>query len=544
MTNLFQQSQNVISDPLITQAGVSNFATQSFGATTQGLDAQLYGATGASQAFDASGFGVTNASALGATGLQQSYAATGQVFDATNASALGATGFQQSFGTGASFDATGASALGTAGLEQYGVSASQSLQQQFGPMTTSVQDLGGQYQVGVTQSVPLQGQVDFATSQLSTLGTAQSTPIPQVYPKVTQTTVAKKQTITAPVKRLGASTVRGPSTSKTLPITYSRPVTTSGKVLPPIHSPPKVSQLPPQQTLGESRPPIYIKQVFKKSEINVNVPKSTQRLPEQHKNSEVQGGVLAPINQQPMMLQPSQGVPITRPPQYDKASVKVVDVPINGGILPQRFLNPRQLKPNYTNIPAAQKITRNPVMLKENVVNVAPLPAKWFPPRMLGAKDMGYSKSVDNIFASSAMSSYGTTAVQPLGLQGGFTTLGATTAQPLGLQGLDVTGTAIGGDLLGAQGFSTTGVTSVQGADLLGATQGLGVTGTMGGDLLTSGVTQVGAGDAYGFSSGYQQSGATQYQSSSSYQVGPTTSYQQYFQTSSSSVSPVVTTGY
>ena len=63
-----------------------------------------------------------------------------------------------------------------------------------------------------------------------------------------------------------------------------------------------------------------------------------------------------------------------RPPQYDKASVKVADVPVIGGVLPQKFLNQRMLKPSFTNLLNQQTIRKEPVVLKENVVNVPALP--------------------------------------------------------------------------------------------------------------------------------------------------------------------------
>ena len=440
MSTSFPQPQP---DPFQSQLAASNFQTQPL-STTQNFDTQKLGAS--SQAF-------------GATNASQSFNA-----QATN-----------QFGTSSSF-------------QQY--ATSQSLQQQFGPLTSSTPVVD----TNVTQSVPLNAQADFANS--ANFQPSQSTPIPQLVPKVTETTIGKKQTITEPVKHLGASTVQGQNTSRTLPVTYSKPTTTTGKVLPPIHSPPKVSQLPPQQQPGESRAPIFEKQIYKRNEINVDVPKKVERLPEQHKTNEVQGEPMAPIFQKQMILQPRQSGPITRPPQYEKASVKVIDVPVNGGILPQKFLSPRQLKPNITTIPPAQQITRKPVVLKENVINVGTLPPQFIPLRTLQPRDLGYNRSYDNVFASLNVNS-------------------STTVQ----QGISATGASTVGDAFGAQGLGATGV---QGSDVFG-TQG-------------SVVSSAGA-QGFEASSGFQQTAATQFQSSSaSYQVGPTTSYQQYFQ--SSSVSP------
>ena len=520
MTNFVQQSQPLPLDPLQSQAAVSNFATQSFGATVPPQP-----------------FGVT-------TGIQQPLFQTNvsQAQD-FNTQQFGSTSVSQSQSQYA------------ASSQQY--ATAQSLQQQFGPVTTStevqnipvttsttVQNFETNFQPGVAQvaqSVPLP-QTPFPPTQ--------STAIPQIVPKVTQTTIGKKATITAPVKNLGASTVQGPpTTSQTLPVTYSKPVTVRGKVLPPIHQPPKISQLPPQQQPGESRPPIFQKEVYKRNEINVNVARKTERLPEQHRRNEVQGETLAPINQKPLVLQQTQTVPVTRPPQYDKASVKVVDVPVDGGVLPQKFLNPRQMRPSYTNLPAAQRITRDPVVLKENVVNIAPLPPKFFPPKMLRATDLGYSKSVDNVFAASGLQQ---SALQGFGATGVSTVGGdvfATGAQGFGTTGIS---TVQGGDVFatqGTQGFGATGVSAVGGDSFATGAQGFGVTGAsaVGGDAFATqnvqGFDATGAqSNSYQFSSGYQQSGATQYQTSSSYQVGPTTSYQQYFQSSSSSASPQVVT--
>ena len=408
-----------------------------------------------------------------------------------------------------------------------------------------------QFNAQVAQSVPVQGQVNTFAQEASAAGfeqVAQSTPIPQLVPKLTTKIVAAQPPITRPVQFLGASTVQGQNTSQTLSVTYRPPTTTIGKVLPPIHATPKVSQLPPEQQPGENRQPIFEKAEYKRNEINVAMARQSQTLQEIHRSNEVQGGTLAPISNKPMVLQETRSGPITKPPQYDKASVKVVDVPVNGGVLPQKFLNPRTLKPTFTNLPNPQTIRREPVVLKENVVNVPALPPQFRPARVQTVPAVYSNNQLQGTSASISSTTQGgeiLTSTMGTNVQG-FQEIPASNYQTSGSI------TALGGtDLFqsGAQGWSASAVSGT-GTQGLNAAQGLASGVSMGAEAWNAGVQELSANTNANtllqqFPGEYQQQGQTfqsssssGYQTSSSFQVGPTSSTQQYFQSSSSSVQP------
>ena len=214
--------------------------------------------------------------------------------------------------------------------------------------------------------------------------------VPRAYPEMTTRTV-RGGTTTQPTKHLGASTVAGGFSTRTLPVSYEPPRTTTGRNLPTITARPKM--LNNGQPLSESRPPIYEKVTYNRSEIQGGVRKP-QNLSEIHKSSESRGPALQPISQRPVVLRPLNLAPIVRPAKYESATVKYNE-PVSGRVLAPKYMRPKTAEPKYTTL-AGQRNSRQVVRLPEKQINVAPLPPKYLPVQYKAP--LRSTRSAGNIF--------------------------------------------------------------------------------------------------------------------------------------------------
>ena len=214
--------------------------------------------------------------------------------------------------------------------------------------------------------------------------------VPRAYPERTTRTV-RGSTTTQPTKHLGASTVAGGFSTRTLPVSYEPPRTTTGRNLPTITAPPKM--LDNGQPLSESRPPIYEKATYNQSETQGGV-REQQNLSEIHKTSQSQGPAMQPISQRPVVLRPLNLAPIVRPAKYESATVKYNE-PVSGRVLPPKYMRPRTAEPKYTTL-AGQRNSRQVIRLPEKQINVAPLPPKYLPVQYKAP--LRSNRSAGNIF--------------------------------------------------------------------------------------------------------------------------------------------------
>lgn len=225
--------------------------------------------------------------------------------------------------------------------------------------------------------------------------------VPQVYPTLTTQNIGQTSTSTNPVQYLASSTIQGESTSKTLPASYQSTITTTGRDLPTITAPVKFVDSK-EENLIESRAPIYEKTTYNKSEIHLGSRKS-ETLTEINKSSEIQGGVLAPISNNPIILKPIEIEGVSRKPRYESVTVKYGHN-ISGGLLPPKYLKTRMTTPSVTRL-GGRHTTREVVRLAQKIINVPPLQAEYRPIEMKTENSLNLglrsSKSYDNIFQTS-----------------------------------------------------------------------------------------------------------------------------------------------